>query len=588
MVPEQARRVVPPSARFKVMTLAEYRRVYRESVEDVYGFWSSYARLLLWRKPWERVVEGEAPRVRWFAGGELSPYENVVSRHRGTPVWRKVAVLYESESGDAEVLTYEGLDALAGRIAGWLESVGVGRGDWVTVYSPPNPESLAFMLAAMRVGAPFEPVFTGFGYYELAKRIARRGSRVVFTVDGYTRRGREVDTLGSVLRAVEESGAKPVLLVSERLGRKVPAAPGVYTLDEALSSGAYSGSAVLGSSEPLFGLHSAYRDDFKPLSYPAAGFLVQVYATSRWIGLKPRETLFNTVWPGWITGVSYLVFGPLMTGSTVVLYDGAPDWRGWDRWISIVESYGVTLLLTTSGALRLMSRQPAELFRSHDYDSLKAVLVTAEPLDAETWGWAYSVLGTLKRPLVDSVPSELSGAIPVLDLYIQSEVGTFLVGNLPSYTFTHIVPGTCGPPMPGFHVEVLEDGRLVVRKPWPAIPVEAPGDFWEKWREGFYDTGDAARYSVDGYIEVLGRRDGVMKVSGYRVSPGAIERVVAGVPGVRGVRVYARPDPLKFEVPVVSVEGSADPEAVRKAVREKLGPILEPAQVTVPQESHSA
>ena len=185
-----SQRIVPPAARFKVMTLAEYKKVYQESLRDPVDFWARQSKKLLWEKPSTSTITGEPPRSRWFEGGRLNPYQNVMGKHRETPVWSRVATIYESEEGDVEILTYRRLDDMAGRIAGWLESQGVSKGDWTLLYAPPTPEAIAFMLASLRLGAPFEPVFTGFGWYELAKRVRNRSPKVVFVVDGYKRRGK--------------------------------------------------------------------------------------------------------------------------------------------------------------------------------------------------------------------------------------------------------------------------------------------------------------------------------------------------------------------------------------------------------------
>jgi acetyl-CoA synthetase len=561
------------------MTLAEYKKVYQESIRDPVDFWARQSKKLLWEKPWTSAITGEPPRSRWFEGGRLNPYQNVMGKHRDTPVWSRVATIYESEDGDVEILTYRRLDDMAGRIAGWLESQGVSKGDWTLLYAPPTPEAIAFMLASLRLGAPFEPVFTGFGWYELAKRVRNRSPKVVFVVDGYKRRGKEISLVETTEKAIEASGVETKILVSNRLGLRLPQLHETYPLDDALRENHTADSRVVDSSDPIFGLHPGYEDDFKPVSFPAGGYLTQAYATSYWLGLKPLEVLFNTVWPGWITGVTYLLFGPLMTGTTIVLYDGAPDWRSWDRWFTILERYAVTIFLTTSGALRALSKQSPETYRKHNYDTLKAILVTAEPLDTDTWSWAYRNLGTLRSPIIDSDPSALSGAIPVVNLYIQSEIATFVTGNLPSYTFPHIVPGTNGPPIPGFHLDILSDGRLILRSPWPAMPVEAPQEYYEKWSEGFYDTGDLATYATDGYIQVLGRRDTVMKINGYRISPGAIEKAIETLPGVKRALVAGKPDTQKFEAPVVIVEGRAEAEQVRKLIREYITPIADPAEI---------
>jgi acetyl-CoA synthetase len=579
-----SQRVVPPIARFKVMTLAEYKKVYHESIRDPVSFWANLSRALIWEKPWISALSGKPPRAKWFDGGQLSPYRNVLGRHRDTSVWGRVATIYESEDGDVEISTYRHLDELAGRIAGWLKAQGVAKGDWTLLYAPPCPEAVAFMLASLRVGAPFEPVFTGFGWYELAKRVKNRSPKVIFTVDGYKRRGKEISLLENVKKAVEASNAATKLLVSNRLGLKIPTLREACLLDEALRENYSAESRIVEAGDPIFGLHPGYEEDFKPVSFPVGGYLTQAYATSYWLGLKPLEVLFNTVWPGWITGVTYLALGPLMNGATIVLYDGAPDWRSWDRWFSILESYAVTILLTTSGALRVLSKQSPEIYRKHDYDTLKAILVTAEPLDAETWSWAYRNLGTLRSPVIDSDPSALSGAVPVVNLYIQSEIATFATGNLPSYTFPHIIPGTNGPPIPGFHLDILSDGRLILRSPWPAMPIEAPQEYWERWSEGFYDTGDLATYATDEYIQVLGRRDAVMKINGYRISPGAIEKALETMTGVKRALVAGKPDPQKFEAPVVVIKGKADQEHVRNVIREYISPIADPADIQFAEE----
>jgi acetyl-CoA synthetase len=573
-------RVVPPSTRFKAVTLREYWGVYESSVRDLEAFWAGEAGRLLWRKPWEAVRVGEGPGSRWFAGGELSPYENVVLRHSGSWVWRKPALLWEDESGEARVVTYSQLDQLVSRAAGGLRSLGVRRGDWVVVYSPPSVEAVAVMLAAVRLGAPFEAVFTGFSARELARRLRRRGARVLVAADGFLRRGRPVRTLEAAREALAEAGVGARLVVVERVG--APLREGEVGFDELLSAGWEQGSAAVPSDHPLFGLHSGYEEDFEPVTHPAGGFLAQVYATTRWMGLRPRDTYFCTVWPGWITGVAYVVFGPLMVGSTVLLYEGGPDWPSWGRWLELIDSYAVTVFLTTSSALRMMARQDPSALRGN-LDTLKAVLVTAEPLEREVWEWAYTRIANLAIPVIDSVGR---GTVPVVNLYIQSEVGTFVTGNLLNYTFPPIAPGSAGPPIPGFHVDVVDGegrsvrgapGRLVLRAPWPSMPVEAPEGFRRRWSGGFYDTGDLA-VMEDAYVYPLGRGDVVLKVSGYRLSPGAIERAAEAVPGVARAVVVGVRDELRFEVPVVVYVGDASPEEVKRGVREGVGPIAEPRE----------
>lgn len=578
-------KVTPPSMKWKTIGVEEYRRIYSESVENTVDFWSREAKKLTWSKMWEKVIDGEPPKTRWFIGGYLSPYYNVILKHKDTWVWDKPAYIWEGEEGSIKIITYSELDELVERIAYSLTNIGLKQNDWVTLYTPPMIESIAVALACVRLGIPFEPVFTGFGYKELGFRTARRGSRVIVTVDGYYRRGREIDILSNVRKAVEFVKNVDLVVVIERLGSR-SLRTGEVSFDELIGSTGLRGAYVsVKSDHPLFGLHSGYIEDFKPLTHGTGGFLTQIYVTSRWIGLRPRDTYLCTVWPGWITGVSYVIFGPLMVGSTTVLYDGSLDYPSWGRLWDIVERYAVTLLLTTSGALRVIYRQKPDVINDYDIDTLRAILVTAEPLEVELWKWIYHSVGTGRSPLIDSVPNKFTGRIPVINTYIQSEIATFVTGSLINYTFPPITPGSVGVPIPGFDVDVIGEetvqgklGKLVLRKPWPSMPIEYPDDYAKAWSKGYYDTGDYALIDRDGYVYVLGRSDPVMKISGYRVSPGAIENVIEENLGVKAL-VIGYPDELKFETPIVFIEGNYDENLVKKVIREAIGPIVDPKYV---------
>jgi acetyl-CoA synthetase len=276
-----------------------------------------------------------------------------------------------------------------------------------------------------------------------------------------------------------------------------------------------------------------------------------------------------------------------MIGSTVVLYDGGPDYPSWDRWWSIIEDYAVTVFLTTSGALRVLSKQGDNYVLKHSLDTLRAILVTAEPLEADVWWWTYRVVGTGKTPLITSTPSELTGRIPVVNMYIQSEIGTFITGNLVNYTFPPLLPGSTGPPIPGFHVDVVDStgnsvveniGELVLRKPWPSMPVEYPEEYSEKWSSGFYRTGDYAYATSSGYLYVLGRLDGVVKSSGYRLSPGSVEKAIRDFLGLESTVIKCR-DSVKFESTIILCAESSKCSEVKQAVKTLLGPIVEPSLV---------
>lgn len=580
-------RVIPPLFKYKTISYDQYKKIHKESLKP--EFWAKEASYLIWEKPWSKLVEGDPPAVRWFAGGELSPYKNIVGRHAGTWIWDKVALIWRGEDGLIKAFTYSDLDQLAARYSGVLRALGVGRGDWIMFYAPPTPEVVVLMLAALRIGAPFEPVFTGFGYGELAARIEDRRPKLLVAVDAFPRKGKAIKVKETVDKALKLTKHVPKVLVVRRMGVDVELVGGRdFVLDDV--SPVEAEEAVVESSHPLFGLHVGYDGGLGFVAHGAGGYLVQTYATTSWMGLRPRDTYFCTVLPGWITGITYVLFGPFMVGSAVVIYEGGPDYPSWDIWWSVLEDYAVNVFLTTAGALRLLSKQDPKLLEGHNLDMLKLILTTAEPMEVKYWKWAYHYVGTGTAPSIDSLPDKLSGRVPVIHMFIQTELGTFVTGSLPNYAFVPIAPGSVGPPMPGFDIDVVDDsgnpvrgrpGQLVVKMPWPAMPVEYSAWYAEKWRGGVYYVGDVAVMTDDMNIFPLGRSDTVMKVNGYRISPAVIEKAAASMPGIEDAVAVGVYDPQKFETPLVVVKGKASPEDVKRRVREYVGPIAEPSAVVV-------
>jgi len=576
--------IVPSTMKFKTITLKEYKEIHATSINKIEEFWSKEAENLIWSQKFSKPLLGEGPKAEWFIGGLLSPYENIILRHRQSWVWIKPALIYLNEKNESTVVMYSDLNSLAEKVSQGLYDLGLRPGNWVAVYSPPSVESFVFMLAALKAGMPFEQIFTGFSPSEMARRVVSRGVKSLFITPSYVRRGKEISILSAgrpFLEKIAKMGVK-VIIDDNRSG--VPNFSEFIPLSQLLASKPNAQNAILRAEEPLFGLHSGYEEGFKPLAHPAGGYLVQVYATSRWIGFKPKDVIFCTVWPGWITSMAYQFFGPLMHGATVILYDGGPDWPTWGRWLDIIDSFSATIFITTGSALRIMSKQDTSLFKDKN-SSLKEIIITAEPLEPPYWYWTYENIGTLPYPVINSGPK--GGTIPVTCMFIQSEVGTFFTGNLIDYAFAPIKPSSVGLPFPGFSVDVVDNegspirgkpGRLVIRNAWPSTPIEAPEDFHKSWSYGYYDTRDLAIMDAEGYIFPLGRRDAVMKVSGYRLSPGALEEAARSA-GAEWALALPLKDSERLEVPVLLYYGGVKEEDLVKAARETVGPIATPVKV---------
>lgn len=573
--------VIPPSMKYKAVSIKEYIAYYLKSIEKPAEFWAEWGRRLRWIKPPSSAFDG----LRWFPDGVLNASLNVLDKHRGTFVWEKPGLIYETEEGDARVYAYADLHRMVEEFAGRLAGLGVGPGDGVLIYAPPLPEALAFAWAAARLGAPFEWVFTGWGHGFLAKRIRAVRPKALVTADAFPRRGRPIRVKDIADKAAAAAGWEGKMVVLRRMGVDVAWRQGRdLHVDEAPSAGRVEPYHAP-SDHPLFALPASYDGGSDgSIVHGTGGYLVQTYATTAWMGLRPRDTYFCTVLPGWITGITYVLFGPFMVGSTVVVYEGGPDYPQWDRWWAILERYAVTVFLTTAGALRLLSKAGKDYIEAHNLDMLRLILTTAEPMEPEVWRWAYETAASGEAATYSYDPKYGRGRIPVIHFYITREVGTFFAGNLPNLIFTPIKPGTSGQPFPGFGLDVVDErgasargrpGRVILKAPWPAAPVAGPPDYWSRWRGGVYYVGDYGVLDDEMYLTVLKRDDRVMKVNGYRISPGDIEEALRAL-GVKAAVVAVR-DPQRVQAPVVLVEG--DGEAVKRAVREYVGPIAEPIAV---------
>jgi acetyl-CoA synthetase len=599
-------KIVPPGYSQRVVDPETYFAFHKTSTADIEAFWGRVAEELEWFKKWEKVmVPGEYPNVyRWFVGAETNISYLCLDRHVRT--WRrnKVVIIWEGEPVDEKgnpkeqrVLTYFDLWRLVNRIAFALRRLGVRRGSRVAIYMPMIPELPAVMLACARLGAVFTVVFSGFTSENLAVRMRDLGARFLITADGFYRRGRVIELKKVADEAVNLYDGIEKVVVVRRLMADVPMKEGRdLFLDELLAdvpANAYVEPERMTCDEPLYALYtSGTTGKPKGVIHDHHGYSVLLHATMKWVfDIRDDDVYYCTADIGWVTGHSYIVFGPLMEGATVVMYEGTPDYPAPDRWWAIVERYGVTILYTTPTAVRMLIRFGDEHVKRHDLSTLRLIHSVGEPINPSAWRWLYEVVGG-KR-------------CPVGSTWWQTETGGILISHAPGLALVPLKPGTNGPPLPGIEVDVVDEqgrplppgskGFLAIKKPWPGMlapPTGLWGDpegynriYWSRY-PGIYYTGDYAVRDKDGYIWVAGRADEVLKVAGHRIGTYELESALVAHGAVAESAVVGVPDEVKGEAPVAFVvlkSGHQSSEELKadlvRWIRERYGPILVPKEV---------
>lgn len=588
-------RVFYPSEEFRskahIKSEEEYQRLYEESLKDPEGFWGRVASELHWFEPWQKVLEGDLPHAKWFVGGKTNLSYNALDRHVQT--WRrnKAALIWEGEPGEERVLTYHDLWREVQKFANVLKRLGVKKGDRVTIYLPMIPEAAIAMLACTRIGAIHSVVFGGFSSGALAERIRDAEAKVLITADGGYRRGQVVPLKQNADEALKEVSTVEHVVVVRRTGEEVPWTPGRdhwwHELMEAVSDRAEA--EPMEAEEPLFILYtSGSTGKPKGVLHTLGGYMTYVYLTTKLVfDLKDEDVYWCTADVGWITGHSYVVYGPLLNGATTVMYEGAPNWPEPDRFWQIVDKYGVNILYTAPTAIRAFMKWGEGWPLKHRLDSLRLLGTVGEPINPEAWLWYYQVIG--------------KGRCPIVDTWWQTETGGIMITTLPG---VHpMKPGHAGKPFFGVRPEILdsehrpvenpdEGGHLCITRPWPSMLRTVWGDpdrFLQQYfsqHPGNYFTGDGARRDKDGYYLILGRVDDVLNVAGHRLGTMEIESALVSHPAVAEAAVVGRPDPLKGEAIVAFVtlkEGYAPSEALRDELKahvaKVIGPIARPDEV---------
>ena len=578
------------SKQASVSSMDQYRDIYRQATEDPEGFWGRFAeKELHWFEKWSRVLEWEAPFAKWFVGGKTNMSYNCLDRHLLT--WRKnkAAIIWEGEPGDERVLTYQELHRRVARFANVLKQLGLKTGDRSIIYMPMVPELPIAMLACARLGVTHSVVFGGFSAEALKTRILDLDARAVITADGGWRRGKEVRLKDTADEALRDCPDVKHCIVYQRTNSDVAMKAGRdhYWGELERDAGEECPAEVLDAEHPLYVLYtSGTTGKPKGIVHTTGGYQAQVSATMRWVfDIKDEDTYWCAADIGWVTGHSYIVYGPLMAGATTVIYEGAPDFPEPDRFWRIIEKYKVNIFYTSPTAIRAFVRQGEQWPQRHDLSSLRLLGTVGEPINPSAWEWYHKTIGHERCPIVDT--------------WWQTETGSIMISPLPGATPTK--PGSATFPLPGIVADVVDmegnpvevgEGYLVVRKPWPAMIRTLWGDperykqqYWSQI-PGIYFTGDAARRDEDGYTWVLGRVDDVMNVSGHRLSTAELESALVKHETVAEAAVIGKPDELTGQAVVafVTLKKGVDAnddlnETLRAWVSREIGKFARPQQI---------
>ncbi len=546
-------RVFAPAKEFsgkaQIKSLPEYEKIYQQAHDDPEGFWASMAKELDWFKPWEKVLEWNPPFAKWFVGGRTNIAHNCLDRHLTSARKNKAAIIWEGEPGDERILTYQALHREVCKFANVLKGIGVKAGDRIAIYMPMVPELPIAMLACARIGATHSVVFGGFSADALRDRINDAQAKVVVTADGGYRRGGEIPLKKAVDEAIQQTPSIDHVVVYRRTGSPVHMEPGRdHWWHELMENAAEECAAeALDAEHPLYILYtSGTTGRPKGIVHTTGGYMVGTYLTSKWVfDLKEEDTYWCTADIGWVTGHSYIVYGPLANGATSLMYEGAPNWPEWDRFWRIVDKYQVNVFYTAPTAIRAFIRAGEQWPRKHKLTSLRLLGTVGEPINPEAWMWYHRVIGKERCPIVDT--------------WWQTETGMIMITPLPGATATK--PGSATRPFPGIVADVVtRDGQsvppnaggyLVIKRPWPAMLRTIYGDperykqqYWSEIPDVYF-TGDGARRDENGYFWIMGRVDDVVNVAGHRLGTMEVESALVSHPLVAEAAVVGRPDEIK-------------------------------------------
>jgi acetyl-CoA synthetase len=576
-----------PPKEFVKRALIKSESVYREAAKNPVRFWEQRAKELAWFKPWKKALEWKPPYAKWFVGGKVNVSYNCLDRHVQGPRRTKAALIWEGEPGDTRTLTYWDLYREVQRFAAALKQHGVRKGDRITIYMPMVPEVAIAMLACTRIGAAHSVIFGGFSPESVRDRIHDANSTLVITADGGYRRGSTVPLKKNTDEALKECPGVKTVIVLKRTGEPVNMHSGrdIWWDDYVKGVEPKCPAEPMDSEDLLYLLYtSGSTGKPKGIIHTTGGYLTGIAATHKWVfDVHDDDVYWCTADVGWVTGHSYVVYGPLANGATTVMYEGTPDFPDKDRFWRIIEKHGITICYTAPTAIRTFMKWGEEYPKRCDLSSLRLLGTVGEPINPEAWVWYWKVIG--------------GGRCPVVDTWWQTETGHILITPLPGVTT--LKPGSATRPFPGIDAEVLDEagkpakaGYLVLRKPWPGMLRGIWGDpdrfvkqYWSKYPD-IYFTGDGAKRDRDGYFWLLGRVDDVMNVSGHRVSTMEVESALVDHKAVAEAAVIGKSHDIKGQAisAFVTVKGGVDGtsalmDELKSHVAKKIGALARPDDI---------
>ena len=588
-------RVFKPAKAFaskaRIKSMAQYKKIWNESIKNPEKFFAREAKELTWQKPWKKVLDWKVPYAKWFVGGQLNVSENCLDRHLDGPRRTKAAIMWEGEPGEKRVLTYQQLHREVCRFANVLKRNGVKRGHRIIIYMPMVPEAAIAMLACTRIGAIHSVVFGGFSAESIKDRALDSGATLIITADGSYRRGTIVPLKKNVDDALKsgETAVKRVI-VFRRTAAEIHIEEGrdVWWHRELEYVDAKCPAAALDSETPLFILYtSGSTEKPKGILHTTGGYLLHAHMTCKYVfDLRDEDVYWCTADVGWVTGHSYMVYGPLAMGATTLMYEGAPNWPENDRFWRIIEDYGVTVFYTAPTAIRAFMKWGDQWVTKHNLSSLRLLGTVGEVINPEAWMWYHRTIG--------------GGRCPIVDTWWQTETGGMMITPIPGATPTK--PGTATLPFFGVDAAIVDDkgkelganqgGKLVIRKPWPGMLRGIWGDkarykqtYWSEFK-GMYFAGDGARRDKDGYFWIVGRIDDVLNVAGHRLGTSEVESALVSHPSVAEAAVVGKPDELKGQAVVcfVTVKSGITTNKdlaaeLKKHVRTVIGPVATPDEI---------